>query len=219
MTIKNTQDEISLIHDYGINVSNRSIYLKTDPDSAGIDGETLLSFIKNLGVLEAKSKDPIIIHQYCLGGEWGVGMGLYDAIINSPCKFIYICHGYAASMGSVMPQAVYGKGFRVIAKHCSFMIHEGTVSIDGTNKSALSTIESNNYVTQIMYNIYTDVCITGNFFKDYKRNHIKTYLKRKLNSKEDWWINASEAVDYGFMDGILGEEGFTIPELIKKLKK
>lgn len=99
------------------------------------------------------------------------------------------------------------------------MIHEGTVSIDGTNKSALSTIESNNYVTQIMYNIYTDVCITGNFFKDYKRNHIKTYLKRKLNSKEDWWINASEAVDYGFMDGILGEEGFTIPELIKKLKK
>ncbi len=219
MTVKSTLDEINLIHDYGICLSTRSIYLKNDEEFDSINGETLISFLKNLSILEAKSKDPIIIYQYSLGGEWGIGMGVYDAIINSPCKFIYVCYGYAASMGSVMPQAVYNKGYRLIAKNCSFMIHEGTVSIDGTNKSALSTIESNNYVTQIMYEVYTNVCTTGNFFKDYKKSHIKTYLKRKLNSKEDWWINSSDAVNYGFMDGILGEDGFTIPELIKKLKK
>jgi len=29
-----------------------------------------------------------------------------------------------------------------------------------------------------------------------------------LSSKEDWWLSPEEALDYGFVDGIFGSEGF-----------
>ena len=45
---------------------------------------------------------------------------------------------------------------------------------------------------------------------------IKSFLRRKLESKEDWWLTAEEAVLYGFVDGIVGAEKYKSMTAIKK---
>ena len=49
-----------------------------------------------------------------------------------------------------------------------------------------------------------------------KKNAVKNFIKKQLNSKEDWWMPSKDAVFYGFADGIFGENGFGSLEEIKK---
>ena len=36
----------------------------------------------------------------------------------------------------------------------------------------------------------------------------KAFIRRKLESKEDWWLTAEDAVMHGFVDGIVGSEKY-----------
>jgi len=57
---------------------------------------------------------------------------------------------------------------------------------------------------ETMLNIYADKCYkTSKFFKEkeYNLSKTKSYIKRKLHSG-DWYMNAEEAIYYGFIDGI-----------------
>ena len=54
-----------------------------------------------------------------------------------------------------------------------------------------------------------EVCSkTGEYFKEMTRAKTKTFIRRKLESKEDWWLTSEEAITYGFIDGVLGSEKF-----------
>lgn len=212
MTLENVQT----VHEYGINEESREIFLfnPTDIQDNSINHVTADNFIKNLTLLDKINK-PITIHQYSLGGDWQAGMAIYDAIRSSQCQFLFITYGFAASMGSIIPQAVYGKGLRITQPYCEWIIHEGSLDIGGSNKGVQSRIEANNKNTAQMYDIYSNVCKDGVFFKGESISKIKSYLRRKLTAKEDWWISAQEAVDYGFADIVIGSKGY---ENIKKIK-
>ena len=114
-TQPNTSDHsyISEAHDHDIIISSREIFLHgpiEDGEHSGIDSPKTNKSLKNLQILDSINNNPIVIHQQSIGGEWESGMMIYDAIQQSPSSFIFICHGVAASMGSIIPQAVYKKG-------------------------------------------------------------------------------------------------------------
>ena len=208
MATKKQQHDFSLVHENNIIIDTREIFL------CGTDGYTddklAVNFLKNLRILENVSKKPIIIHQYNHGGEWSAGMLMYDAIVNSPCEFVFICHGSACSMGSLLPQAVYGKGIRLTTLNCEWLIHDGENSLDGNFRKTSSHMEYYQELTQWMYNIYAEVCNdSGPFFKDMTRLDAYKFITAKVDTKEDWIFTGEDAVYYGFADGILGEEGYT----------
>lgn len=207
----NKFDEIILLHESGISIESRELYLYDE-----INSDTAMNFIKNMRLLGARSNKPIVIHQYSVGGDWSAGMAIYDMIFFSLSPVVFVTHGCAASMGSIIPQAVKpGKGYRITCPNCDWLIHEGHVSMEHTNRAAISYVEANNRSTSKMYDIYTDVCRGAEYFKDEKESKIRAFLKRKLSSKEDWWISSEEAVQYGFADAVLGSKDY---ETIEKIK-
>jgi ATP-dependent Clp protease protease subunit len=220
--VSRTKPKIAEAHDSGLIESTREIFLSSCPDAEGedpgIDYRSSLRFITNLRILESTSSQPVIIHQYSSGGEWHAGMAIYDAIKASPCKFIFISYGLCASMGSIIAQAPYDKGVRLCTPNCDWLIHEGSCSFEGTYKQIFSLYEFEKITLDRCYEIYAECCKnTGQFFSK-KRGTVKNFLKRQLTSKEDWWLTSIQAVDYGFVDGILGSDEYpTIKEIYKNL--
>ena len=72
------------LHEYGINVDRREIFLHgyvdlTD-EEPGVDYRMAQQFIKNIRCLELDSSKPILVHSITCGGEWTYGMAIFDAI-------------------------------------------------------------------------------------------------------------------------------------------
>jgi len=219
---RNTIDKlrVSESHDNDLLIPTREIFLYRSTDSEN-DGETSYGsagrFLKNIQILESINSQPIVIHQCSLGGDWESGMMIYDIIRQSRLSFVFVCHGMAASMGSIIPQSVLGKGKRLTMPHCTWLIHEGEQSTTGTVKQTESFCEFSKTVKSDMYEIYVDACHKGKRFKGKTLSQIKSAIKRKLDAKEDWWLTSTEAVQYGFADGIFGSKNFESIEHIKKL--
>lgn len=198
---------ISDIFDHNISLSTRELYLCGQDGT--VDDKLAINFIKGLRILENISKDPIIIHQYSIGGDVTAGFAIFDAIVNSPCKFCFVCHGCASSMGSLIPQAVHGKGIRVTTENCEWLIHDGELAIEGGYKKISSTVDYWNYTKTKMRNIYIDVCHdTGEFYSGKDKKEVKKYIDNQLNSKEDWILNGSDAIWFGFADKLLSEMSY-----------
>ena len=83
------------------------------------------------------------------GGSVTAGMAIYDALMQSPCRTLFLCHGAAQSMGSLIPQAVYSSGLRVTYPSTVWLIHEGSAGISGT----LKQMESYSKLCKNIFNI------------------------------------------------------------------
>lgn len=218
MTATRTRHQKSNIiyesHEHGVIVETREIFLHShfgeSEEDPGIEYRSANRFLKNVRILEHFSNNPIIVHQHSPGGDWNAGMVMYDVIKNSSCSFVFVCHGIAASMGSIVPQAAHDHGYRIVMPNCDWLIHDG--SIDTGDMTIRQFNSYHGYIDAMrrhMLEIYTDSCAaTGSEFHDMKRNAVKNFIRRKLQAKEDWWFNAEEAVTYGFADGVFGSEGY-----------
>lgn len=206
-------DIIEEIHNHGVLLETREIFLhgETDSDSydAGVEFRMANKFLKNIRLLEELSTDPIIIHQHNIGGNWFDGMFIYDAIYNSMCHVILIMHGSAFSMGSIIPQAA---DTRIIMPNCVFMIHDGYTGIDSslTYKQSKSWSEMESQIREKMLDIYCDICKNGHIFQKEQADEkkIRDILTEKMSQKEDWWLFSKDVVNYGFADVIFGQEGY-----------
>lgn len=206
-------EDIFNIHDYNINVQAREIFLYDE-----IDCDSAMKFIKNLKLLEKISSKPITIHQYSTGGEWASGMAIYDAIYFSSCPFLFLTYGCAASMGSVIPQAVLNKGYRVTTPNCDWLVHEGYIAVDNTVRAVSSLVDADKRTKSKMYDIYTECFAGGEYFKDQPPKKIRSYIRSKLATKEDWYLTSEEAVYYGLADAVLGSQGYeTINSIIESM--
>lgn len=204
-------DEVQLMHEFGVSLEAREIFLYDEVDST-----MAMSFVKNMRALDARSQKPIVIHQYSTGGDCYAGMMIYDSIFFSLSPIVFITYGCAASMGSIIPQAVRpGRGYRISAPNCVWLIHETSVYLEHSSKGAISYIEANKILQDDIYKIYVDRCKNAEYFKGEKDSKIRATLKRKLSSKDDWWLTSVEAVQYGFCDAILGSKEY---ETIEKIK-
>ena len=203
-------------HDYGVLSQTREIFLEAGDE--GIGSKHAVEFIKNLVMLESLNDDPIIVHQYNIGGDQNAGFAIYDAIKASKCKFLFICYGSASSMGSIIPQAVIGKGLRVTHPHTEWLIHEGSCETSGTTKQFISNAEALKRSKELMYDIYVNACKKGVNFKGKSPTEIKAILKRRLNVKEDWILDGQQAINYGFADVLFGKgQNTSIKNIIKRL--
>jgi ATP-dependent protease ClpP protease subunit len=201
---------IEELHLYNILFDTREIFLHGALDSeedSGVDFRMANNFAKNLRLLENTGDDPIIIHQHSIGGCWDSGMMLYDLIINCGCHVICIMHGTACSMGAIVPQAA---DTRIIMPNCTFMMHDGDMSIEGTHKQVTSAVNMICACREQMLDIYSSVCVNGHFFQKEQADEkkVRQYIIEKMNEKEDWWLSSRETVAYGFADAVLGDDKY-----------
>ena len=69
-----------------------------------------------------------------------------------------------------------------------------------------------------MLDVYVERCQYGEYWVERKMSpeKIKSWLRNKMDKKQEFYMTPQEAVEKGFMDGILGDEGF---ENIEQLRK
>lgn len=209
---------VEAAHCYGVVLDTREIFLYGEVDEVGELGN---QFVTNMRILLSRSSSvPIVIHQHSLGGDWSCGMMIYDSIISCSCPIIFVCHGVAASMGTVIPMAciAHGDAYVINMPNCDWLIHDGTTGINQglTMKQARAWAAWEDRTAKIMTQWYVEACSRGKMFEGKTKSQIKAKIKSKLNLDEDWWLTAREAVDYGFADAVLGDEGF---ESIKSIKE
>ncbi len=197
------------LHNYGANIDTREIFLhnyySSDADeNPGVEYKMSNTFLKNIRALEIKSDKPITIHMQSVGGEWSDGMAIYDAIVMSNCYITIIAYGQAESMSSIIFQAA---DRRLITSNTYFMTHYGSTAAGGEYLSVQNWVKYEKHICDVMLDIYAGSCVGGKFFKEKYGNKpdsdkVKTFLSRKLKSG-DWYINAEDAVYYGFADEII----------------
>ena len=207
--MNNTQsDIISDIHNYCIDFKSREIFLhnyfgSADSENPGVEYKMSNIFIKNLRLLELKNHDPIIIHMHSIGGSWSDGMAIYDCINISNSYITIIAYGQTESMSSIILQAA---DCRMLSRNSYFMVHYGSTVIAGDYHSTQNWANYEKNLCESMLNIYSGRCIKGKFFKEkYTKPDIvktKNFLSKKLKDG-DWYINAEDAVYYGFADKVV----------------
>lgn len=214
MTKNNYNSAVSLAQDYNILLDSREIFCVGD-----IEEQIAKNFIVNLSILSCSSRDPLIIHQFTGGGEWNSGIMMYDAIVHCPCPIIFICHGLASSMGSIIPLACieHGNSYRISMPNCDWLIHSGNTGIntDLTHRQSKSWSNYESMAHRKMMDWYISACKTSKKFAKFSDLRIKNHIQKKMDETEDWIIDARTALEYGFIDGILGDEGFEDIDTIK----
>lgn len=197
------------LHNYSANVDTREIFLHNhytsdDAENPGVEYRMSNNFLKNIRALDLKSDKPITIHMHSVGGEWSDGMAIYDAISMSRCYVTIIAYGQAESMSSIIFQSA---DRRLITPNTYFMSHYGSTAAGGGYLDVQNWVKYEKYICDIMIDVYAQSCVGGEYFKEKYGSSpdiekVKTYLTRKLKSG-DWYINAQEAVHYGFADGVI----------------
>lgn len=210
-TISQRSEIIHDLHVFNINPDTRELFIHSvdnnDLEEPGIDYRTATMLEKNLGFLQNCNDQPILIHMHTVGGNWNDGMAIYDAIKQSQVHVTILAYAYASSMGSIILQAA---DTRIMMPNADFMIHYGSLSIDSNTISVISATEWEKKLNNKMLDIYVDACLNGSFFKQNKMNdkRIKKFLDNKIKQYQEWYLNASDAVYYGFADGILGDSTY-----------
>ena len=168
---------------------HRIIYLNGD-----INNECAISICTQLRYLSNKSNKNIYLFINSPGGSVSDGLMIYDYINEIPCDVVTIANGIAASMGSfLLSSGTRGKRY---ATPCSeIMIHQPLGGVQGQA---------------------SDISIVCNHIQQVK-NRLASLMAKNCSKKSseiikdmerDYWMTASEALDYGIIDCI----GF--PEII-----
>jgi|TARA_B100000085_G_scaffold171306_2_gene155915 ATP-dependent protease ClpP protease subunit len=204
--MSNTRDTIGEIHNYGIDVKNREIYLHSAKDGGeedpGVDYRMAINFVKNIRHLDSLNSDEIKINMQSIGGSWQSGMSIYDAIKSCKSYVTIVTYGQAESMSGIILQAADN---RLMSPHSHFMAHFGSTDCSGDYLSAQKWAELDKQNLDVMLDIFATKCQnTGKYFKErkYSVSKTKAYIKRKMKDG-DWYLTSSEAVQFGFADGVI----------------
>ena len=217
-----TETSLASIHDYGIDVENRELYLHSyfdgGDEEGGVNYKSAVMFEKNLRYLSMISLEPILVHMHLPGGDWQDCLGIYDAIKYSKATIVILAYAKVESSSSVLLQAA---DVRVLTPNTNFLIHYGSISVDNEHKAALSMVQWSEKESEKMIDIFTEKCMNSKICKEKKWQKMMTrkHIITQLATKRDWILTAEEAVDYGFADGILGSKKFPNIDYIKNYMK
>jgi ATP-dependent protease ClpP protease subunit len=216
-----SETDISHIHNFGIDIQNREIYLHSHIDGldeGGVDYRSAIIFEKNLRYLDLMSNDPILIHMHLPGGDWQDCLSIYDTLQNTKSKTVVIAYAKVESSSSVLLQ---GANLRILMPNTNFLIHYGSISVDNEHKAALSMIHWSEKESEKMIDMFTEKCVNSKIAEDknWKKMIIKKHIVTQLATKRDWILTAEEAVYYGFADGVLGTKKFPNIDYIKRYIK
>jgi ATP-dependent Clp protease, protease subunit len=204
--------DIESIHNQNIDLKQREIYLHGHhgpfEDDPGVEYRMATTFIKNLRHLDYLKNEPILIHMHSLGGNWGDGMAIYDAIKLSRSYVTILAYGQAESMSSIVLQAA---DKRIMMPNAYFMCHYGSSGNAGSYLDTQNWAKFEEKILETMLDIYTARSQKGKYFKEKFKSvtpeKIKRFLKRKLKDG-DWYLTAHEAVYYGLADNVITHRSF-----------
>lgn len=193
-----SREDIDRWFDYSYLPSRRLIYVGShapETDEASESGtDCLMSefFVKAITHADSISHKPIIVHMNNLGGSWFHGMAMYDAIRAANSHIYGLAWGHAMSMGSIIIQSCDS---RIVAPHCTFMIHDGYESLSGTCKTVEAWAGTIPTLRKRMYEIY---------LSRMKAVRSRITLKKIEDlCSHDTIFTAEEAVEQGLADWIL----------------
>ena len=170
----------------------------------GVEYAMANRFLKNINVAMRANENPILVHMKTDGGDWQEGMAIYDAIKACPNEITILNYTYASSMSSLIFQAA---DKRVMMPHSIFMFHMGTNSISGTVKQVNNEVEFGKLLDEQMMSIYINKLKEKGKLSKWSKKRIREWLVRQMDKKEDVFMLAGEAVDYGFADEVFGADG------------
>ena len=158
-----------------------------------VDQDSCVTLIQQLLYLESRNIKEITIYINSPGGEVISGLSVYDTImgLKTPVKTVVI--GTAASMGSIIFLA--GKK-RYMLPHSRVLIHDPLLTLSGT-KSALALDKDARHLMEIRE------VLAGIISKRTGRTLEEVYEK----TKEDTYLSAKEALDFGIATRIITHLG------------
>lgn len=206
----NIADTTFDLHEYGVNVQTREIFMHPPYHAEGaayedqdeLDFREAVTFIKNLSLLNACGTKNILVHQESAGGDWNHGMAIYDAIKASKSPVTILAYAHARSMTSITLQAA---NLRIMMPNCDFLVHYGQWATADRVVAALSQADQERKTMKKMLEVYANRCVKGPFFRDKSRRQVISYIAGRIEKRTDWIMSAKEAVDYGFADGVFGQ--------------
>jgi ATP-dependent protease ClpP protease subunit len=201
-----SDDSVFGVHSYDLDLDANQIYLfgiegnfSEDGQEPGVEYVLANRFIRNLNIVMKSSDKPILIHMKTCGGYWEEGMAIYDAIKLCPNFVTILNYTHARSMSSIIFQAA---DKRVMMPHSTFMFHEGTFGFDGTQKQLRTEVVEAQRSLDQMLEIYIDSMQAKGCKSHLSRANIKRWLVSQMNKKEEVYLTAEDAVEYGFADQI-----------------
>jgi len=168
--------------------NNRRIYLYDE-----INHMSTTNLISQIHFLEDCSDEPITILINSPGGAVTDGFAIVDAMTVSPCEICTVCYGLAASMAAVI-LASGSPGIRYIAPNAEVMIHQPIGGVKG-QASEISKVCDHILNTRERLARHLARC-TG-----------KTIKKLLADMDRDYWMNSSEAKEYGLVDYVIEKVG------------
>lgn len=207
--MSHNQDRPERIHLYGLDVAARALflfgrdeYLSSAPEDdmraePGVEYSLANQLIRNIRLLEALSSEPITVHMKTCGGIWEEGMAIYDTIKTCKCHVTIISYTHARSMSSLILQAA---DERVLMPSSVVMIHLGQVSFGGTATQFHTEHEQQVKSDARMVDIYADVLSNTGMYRGQNLAWLKSWVRRKMKDKEDFYMSAEEAIEIGFAD-------------------
>jgi ATP-dependent Clp protease protease subunit len=157
-----------------------------------VEDKTARDVVSKLLLLDSdKSGEEIKLYINSPGGVVTSGMVIYDTIrmLSSPVSTI--CMGLAASMGAILLSAGE-KGKRAIFPHGEVMIHQP--SLGGYFQGTSADLEIQAIQTQKTKELGARIL---------SENCGKSFEQIMKDFDRDYWMNATEAVEYGIVDSIL----------------
>lgn len=206
-----SDDHVWHLHEYDVDLQSNHIYLfGAELYAAGVLGDAdeepgieyviANRFIRNLNLCMRVNPDKaILIHMKTNGGDWNEGMAIHNAIKACPFPISILNYTHARSMSSLIFQAA---NKRVMMPDSYFMFHDGSVSIAGTVKQVESYVDFGKASTDRMIDIYTTSMKKQGKMKNRSKKFIKQWIRDQMNLKEEVYMGAQMAVDYGFADEI-----------------
>lgn len=200
MSKRVNRDDIDKLHDYGIYIPIRTIYMGSEEydlekGESGTDGLMAERIIKNLMVLEGMNKEPITIVMNNVGGDVQHGIAIFDAIQACKSHITIRVFGNACSMGSVILQSA---DERIMAPNAVQMIHYGSSSIEDHNKTVLKHVEEIKRGDVWMEKMYLN--------KIQEKQPLFRLPRLKNMLSHDTYLTAKESVELGLADKVLNEE-------------
>ena len=137
----------------------------------------------------ARTKEPITVTLMSPGGGTFSGFGLIDFLADLSAE-LYVTtsvYGYAASMAVAVLQA---GTIRTMSPNSYLMLHEASTLMRGATSSLRDQVD----FMEKMQARYVAVCAS-------RSNVDAAYIADKTN-RRDWWLDADEALELGFVDEI-----------------
>jgi ATP-dependent Clp protease protease subunit len=158
--------------------------------SGTVEDEMANVIVAQLLYLEAQDPDKdIFLYINSPGGSVTAGMAIYDTMQYIRCDVSTICIGMAASMGAFLLGAG-AKGKRKALENAEIMIHQPSGGTQGQVTDIQIHVERLMRIKTKMNKIMSD--FTG-----------QTLKKISNDVERDYFMEASEAKEYGIIDEVL----------------